>query len=362
MKACNFHVLILTPHAFPSVTGNAVTVERWRRLLTGSGVSVSVMAADRVNERNLHTAIAKFAPHLVHGHHVLKSGLPLLVSHPAAAGLPLVISPAGTDIHGEPGIHGSQEQTIKILRRASVIVSQNDWLIPWLREAAPDLFPRVVSVPKSVASFGDNPFDLRKVCGWQSRDIIFFLPAGIRPIKGNLECLPALEAVHQARPHLRVVFAGQILDKDYGNRFLAEIDRLSTFARFLSPIPPEAMTAAYASADIVLNASAAEGLSNALLEAMACGRPILATDIAGNRRLIRGEPGDEPSGILYDPASLPDFLHHALALVDDKDLREALGRAGQIRVATQYRPAAEASGLLSAYTKALQSMGSNLES
>ena len=37
------HILILTPTTLPSITGNAITAERWRRSLQGKGIGVTVM-------------------------------------------------------------------------------------------------------------------------------------------------------------------------------------------------------------------------------------------------------------------------------------------------------------------------------
>jgi hypothetical protein len=60
------------------------------------------------------------------------------------------------------------------------------------------------------------------------------------------------------------------------------------------------MCSAYQGADVILNFSLSEGMSNVLLEAKALGKPILASDIPGNRWPVLGDPKDLPAGLLFD--------------------------------------------------------------
>ena len=344
-------VLILAPHLLPRVTGNAVTAERWRQLLTAQGVPVHFLETDKLDAESLIACIEDFSPEIIHGHHAVKAGHFFLNSRVAmrCAELPLVISLAGTDM----SMFDREPQTVRrVLSRAAIIISQNPWLSDRLRQIDPEYGKRTCVVTKSVFLTGHVPYDLRNLCGWQAKDIVFFLPAGVRPVKGNLECLMALKKVQRYRPELKAVFAGPIIDEVYGEKFAAEIKRSQTFACWIPLIPTDAMGAAYASADIVLNASFSEGLSNAILEAMASGRPLLASDIAANRFLVEGEKGEPPSGLCFKHGDMNHFEQQALALIDNRALRESLGRAGKKRIALHHRPEDEASGLIQAYQKA----------
>ena len=155
------------------------------------------------------------------------------------------------------------------------------------------------------------------------------------------------------RPNIRVVFAGPTLDAAYTARFEQEVLRLNTFARWIPLIPPEAIRSALETADVVLNSSFSEGLSNSLLEAIAAGRPVLASDIPGNRLPVLGENGDPPAGTLFDPHNQDDFIRHAIRLIDDEKIRNVFGQAGRLRVSTWPTPETEADGLITAYMTAL---------
>ncbi len=80
--------------------------------------------------------------------------------------------------------------------------------------------------------------------------------------------------------------------------------------------------------------SLTEGLSNSLLEAMAAGLPVVATDVGGNPEIVE----DGVTGLLV-PANDPDSLAAAVGrLVASPGLGRELGRAGRTRVATHFTP------------------------
>lgn len=350
-------ILILAPTVLPAVTGNAVTVERWRRFLVERGMSVQVLAVGRLGATDCLEVIDTFKPDVIHAHHVSRSGLFLLdqsITH-RCAHVPLVVSPAGTDIFDHPRSSGGQrERVMEVFARASVIVTQGSWAADRVAEFLPDFRDRILHVPKAFCWFGNSIFDLREVSGWKAQDLVFFLPAGIRPVKGNLECLQAFETIHTLRPHVRVVFAGPLLDPRYAARFKKTIKGLGGFARWIAMIPPEAMHSAYRTSDVVLNTSFSEGLSNALIEAVAAGRPILASDIPGNRWPVLGEAADLPAGLLFDVFDRDDFTKKALKLIDEEGLRIRLGQEGLKRASSWPTPEEEAEGLIRAYEEAIR--------
>ena len=78
----------------------------------------------------------------------------------------------------------------------------------------------------------------------------------------------------------------------------------------------------YQSLDIYLNTSRHEGLPLSLLEAMACGKPIVAPYVGGIPEVV----GDGEQGFLVRSREVKDFVKPCLRLVHDRDLRVALGK------------------------------------
>ncbi|MCX5853517.1 MAG: glycosyltransferase [Deltaproteobacteria bacterium] len=352
-------VIILTPTAFPNVTGNAITAERWRRSLSQKGLAVNVMETQHLDARGLVYGLDRFRPHIVHAHHVSRAGVlmldPLVAEKYGA--LPFVVSPAGTDVNPYALKGAERDAVVKTCRMARCIISQSREITRLLQELLPDMEERIAYVPKAFLWFGSDHFDLRTIAACREENILFFMPAGIRPVKGNLECLWAMEKVHESRPKIRVVFAGPALDAGYAARFLEEIRRLGSFAKWILQIPPEAMCSAYQGADVILNHSSSEGLSNPLLEAMAAGRPVLASDIPGNRWLIGGEEGIGPCGSLFNLCDRADFVLKALQLANDAVFRESLAATSRLRAAAWPNPSDEAQALLKIYEGAISRKG-----
>ena len=345
-------LLILTPTAFPKTTGNATSAERWRRALSEQGAVVKVVETKQTAAQDLIRCLESFRPHIIHAHHISLSGglmLDPLISERYGS-LPLVISSSGNDVNKNQLKKADIEELGKICRRARFIIAQSSDITMQLQKILPGLNDRIVYVAKAFSWFGDDCFDLRSAAGCQPDDILFFMPAGIRPVKGNLECLLALEETHSADGKIRALFAGPALDPVYANRFTEEIQRLQTFARWIQ-IPLQAMRSAYTGADVVLNHSSSEGLSNALIEAVAAGRPVLASDIPGNSWLRNTEKDADFAAWFFDPNDRADFVRKALRLAEPAH-RESLAAAARRMALRLPQARDEARYLLEIYKKA----------
>jgi glycosyltransferase involved in cell wall biosynthesis len=102
--------------------------------------------------------------------------------------------------------------------------------------------------------------------------------------------------------------------------------------------------------DLFVLPSQAEGISNTILEAMACGLPVVATKVGGNAELVvEGETGR------LVPASDPDAL--ALAIresVEDAERLCAQGEAGRWRVEERFSMEAMVAAYLKVYDAVLK--------
>lgn len=87
-----------------------------------------------------------------------------------------------------------------------------------------------------------------------------------------------------------------------------------------------------AGTDLVVLPSRAEGLSNVLLEAMAGGLPVVASDIEANRSLVE----DHVSGRLFAAGDADDLARVLVELADDPSARQNLGRRARAVVESEY--------------------------
>src|SRR5690606_13258854 len=107
--------------------------------------------------------------------------------------------------------------------------------------------------------------------------------------------------------------------------------------------------ALWLAADVGLLTSLSEGVSVAILEAMAAGRPMVATNVGGNGEII----ADGVTGLLAprgDAEALATALHRMLA---DDDLRHSMGVAAAERVNADFTEQRMHAAYLSIYNELL---------
>jgi glycosyltransferase involved in cell wall biosynthesis len=102
-------------------------------------------------------------------------------------------------------------------------------------------------------------------------------------------------------------------------------------------------------ADIFVLPSHAEGLSNALLEAMAFGIPVIVSNVPGNTDAVE----DNRTGLIFEVGDAPALAAGIARLLDDSDLRERLGRAARESVEESYSLAAVAGRYIELYDELL---------
>ncbi|MEU7647648.1 glycosyltransferase [Streptomyces huasconensis] len=155
--------------------------------------------------------------------------------------------------------------------------------------------------------------------------------------KGQDILLRAWPSVTERVPGARLVLVG---DGPDAARLRAAADPSVVFAG----AAPDAADW-YRAADVVVLPSRWEGMALAPLEAMACARPVVVTDVDGARESL---PGDGRAHALVPPED-PAALARALAaLLRDQALRDALGRCGRRHVLDHHdaRHAAAAIGVV----------------
>jgi len=157
--------------------------------------------------------------------------------------------------------------------------------------------------------------------------------ANLRPIKGVDVFVRAAALLARRFPDLEFHVAGEGEQRSALERLMLELgiqDRIH-LAGAVADIP-----AFLASLDAVVSPSYAEGMSNSLMEAMAAGRPIIATDVGANRRLLAG--GE--FGALVPPGNAEALAEAIRDRLGQWDRAVRMGQAAQRHVRAHYsRPA-----------------------
>jgi glycosyltransferase involved in cell wall biosynthesis len=172
--------------------------------------------------------------------------------------------------------------------------------------------------------------EMRKRLGIVPHAVVVVCVAHLVPIKGHPNLIQALS---QTQDNYLLV-AGNPLDADYA----AALEKLScdlgltNRIHFLGGIGDIPALLSETDIFVLPTLHRGEGCPVSLLEAMACGKACIATDVPGSRDLIvHGE-----SGWLVPPED-PDALAHALrGLANDPGLRARLGQAARLRVVQHF--------------------------
>jgi glycosyltransferase involved in cell wall biosynthesis len=117
---------------------------------------------------------------------------------------------------------------------------------------------------------------------------------------------------------------------------------------FHGKIPKEELPAFYADADIYFQPSRWEGLCMTVIEAMACGRPVVASAVGGiTESVVDGE-----TGYLCPPGDVECYCEQLRTLARETDGREAMGKAGRKRAKDEYSAAVLRDGFIEAVRSA----------
>ena len=174
---------------------------------------------------------------------------------------------------------------------------------------------------------------LRSALGLDPSDLVFTLPGRLTPQKNHRCLIKAVALLPSIPRNLKVVFVGNELDMPLKTTLVSSIEALGLRGHFLFGGAQADMAAMYAVSDVVVLPSLWEGFPNVILEAMAARRPVVASDIADNARLVRhGE-----NGYLFpidDESALAAALATLISL--SPDARARLGEAGRQLVDSSY--------------------------
>ncbi len=143
--------------------------------------------------------------------------------------------------------------------------------------------------------------------------------------KGFHRVIEVLPELLESNPKLHyLIVGGASAEGDIQTELEQQVKErgLAHRVHFLGVMPPTELKWPLSAADLLVLSSSNEGWANVILEAMACGLPVVATDVGGNAEVVcRPELGTiVPYG---DRLALRDALQAALSQVWDRDLIRA---------------------------------------
>ena len=151
---------------------------------------------------------------------------------------------------------------------------------------------------------------------------------GLIERKGFHRGIPLLKDLRRRHEGLRyLIVGGGTTQADMRGRLeaLARSEGVEDIVTFCGPQLPDDLKWYYGAADVFVLATAHEGWANVFLEAMACGLPVITTDVGGNRQVV----ADESVGSIspyWDPAAFAAAIGRSLDTKWDRERIVACAR------------------------------------
>jgi sugar transferase (PEP-CTERM/EpsH1 system associated) len=171
---------------------------------------------------------------------------------------------------------------------------------------------------------------LRHALGLPLDEMLLLTVASLIPVKDHATLVEAAGRVLRQHPGpVRFVLVGDGALRAETEHRIAERGLTD---HFLLVGSSDRVADYYRAADVFVLPSRLEGMSNAILEAMASGLPVVANRVGGNPELVV----DGITGLLCRPGAPDDMAAALVRLVSDHTLREAMGERARARAVTDF--------------------------
>jgi len=149
---------------------------------------------------------------------------------------------------------------------------------------------------------------IRKIHGISDEDPVILYVGRITPHKGIHYLIKAFNLVKKVYPSAKLLIVG----KCYHDRYFTELMKLADESViFVGPVDEDKLPLYYAACDVYATCSIFEGFNLPLVEAQACGKPVVAFDIGPHRELVK-------NGYLVKKGDIEDFGKKLIYLINNK--------------------------------------------
>lgn len=270
--------------------------------------------------------IKKYRVDAIHTHWLIPNGLVAVVARALIAGKrPIIICTShGSDLFGLTGVlfRWLQKQVISKVDRLTVVSAA-------LRAHAMSLAYRedVEVIPMGVdltATFTPS------VASGRSSDELLFV-GRLAESKGVRYLIMAMPEILEKHPRtiLSIVGDGPARESLLRQAAVSGVDQ---HVRFHGALRNSELRELYRNAAIFVSPSLTEGLGLALIEALACECPVLASDLPAIRDVV----SDGITGVICNQKDSADLARKIITMLNDPTLRQTLGRAGRQHVLERF--------------------------
>jgi L-malate glycosyltransferase len=163
-------------------------------------------------------------------------------------------------------------------------------------------------------------------------DTMITTVGNIRRVKGHDLLIRAAGMIAPRFPDVTFSVAGAVLEQDYFAQLKELVTELGLEDRFLFLGGISDLRNHLAGSDIFVLPSRSEGFSNAIIEAMAAGLPVVATDVGGNTEAVE----DGVNGFILPPENADELAKAIAELLGNPARAQKMGAAGKAIVTEKF--------------------------
>jgi glycosyltransferase involved in cell wall biosynthesis len=174
--------------------------------------------------------------------------------------------------------------------------------------------------------------DFRRKYGISEDAVVLVTVARLFMLKGHEYIIESAKELSKRFINCVWLFVG---DGNLSEHYKQQVRELGLTDRikFTGLLPPSKIPLAIQSSDMLVHCSLREGLARTLPQAMLCGRPAISFDVDGAREVV-----NENTGRLIEPKNVEQLIDACAELIEDKDFRQKLGRAGRESIKKKFAP------------------------
>ncbi len=236
-----------------------------------------------------------FAPDVVHFFFAIPEGL--LLFHPCLRNVPSIISVRGADVPGHDTDRFAMLYKIlrpivkRIWKKANKVVSNSDDLKQEVVAISPGLHVDVI--PNGVNTQKFAPLNMKK----ETDELVLLYVGRLIPRKQIDVVIRSIVELKKALADKTIVF--RIVGIGWQQTALEELVNelhLEENVMFVGEVNYDRIQQEYQTADIYIQLSKTEGMSNSILESMSCGLPVITTNVGGASEFM------DNNGFIIEPS------------------------------------------------------------
>jgi teichuronic acid biosynthesis glycosyltransferase TuaC len=235
--------------------------------------------------------------------------------------IPVVITARGTDINLFSRMPLIRPMIRRALKRANGVIAVSGALKQRMVELGIEA-EKVAVIRNGIDRSIFHPRDqaeARRRLGLATESRIIITVGALVPLKGMDRLIDAMKLLSNERVKLYVIGEGP--ERAALEAQIAK-HNLSDRVFFLGSRPQQDLAEWYSAADLFCLASSREGCPNVVIEAMACGTPVVATDVGGVRELI----AEQVCGRVISRVTAEDLAHEIKAALEIDCDRDGIAR------------------------------------